>query len=134
MNSKKGFTLIEIIVVIVLMALFALLAVPFSSRIYREQLLQEQTVTLESNLKKVQSYAQNGKDNSSWGVAFNPSDVECENCYVVFRNSGEGGYGEREVEDRDFDEVFHVPEAVLIEGVSEIVFRRGSGEPEILED
>ena len=119
----------EILIVISLMVIFTALTVPFGVSFYRRQILGEQTATLANNLKVAQSHAQTAKNDSSWGIKFYPEDQECTNCYILFQGVS---YNLRSEADKVFDKVFTISSGVLLEGVSEIVFEKGTGEPSIV--
>ncbi len=131
-KSKKltsfGFTLVELLIVLALLGLFLALTIPFGTEFYREHVLQEQTAMLANNLKTVQSYAQSGKNDSSWGVRFEPGDQGCTNCYVLFQGDT---YSER---DEAHDKVYNLASGVVAEGVVEITFEKRSGKPQIITD
>ncbi len=127
-GNFTGFTLLELIIVLALLGLFLTLTIPFGIDFYRENVLQEQTSRLANNLKLAQSHAQSQKDNSSWGIRFEPTDQGCTNCYVMFQGNS---YSER---NSAYDKVFNVTSGVTMEGVVEIVFEKGTGDPQIITD
>ncbi len=126
--STTGFTLVEILIVLALMGLFLALTAPLGIEFYREHVLQDQTATLVNNLKTAQSYAQSGKNDSSWGIRFEPDDQGCTNCYALFQGDT---YSER---DGAYDKVYNLASGVVAEGVVEIVFEKGGGKPQIITD
>jgi prepilin-type N-terminal cleavage/methylation domain-containing protein len=125
-EKVKGFTLLELIIVLALLGLFLTLTIPFGMDFYRENVLQEQTSRLANNLKIAQSHAQSQKDNSSWGIKFEPTDQGCTNCYVMFQGNS---YSER---NSTYDKVFNITSGVTMEGVIEIVFEKVTGDPQII--
>ncbi len=120
-EKNFGFTLIELLVVLALIAVFTVIVAPFGADFYREQILQEQTQSLSSNLKLVQSRAMAGKNDSAWGVKFYPENQGCTDCYVLFQG---GSYDGR---DEDEDRVFNLSPGMTTEGMKEIVFEKGTG-------
>ena len=123
-NSKMGFTLMELLVVIGLIAFFGVLVTPYGISFYDEVTLEESEAMLSQNLKKCQSRAIAGKEDSDWGVKIRPDDQECDNCYVVFKGAS---YDTR---DEDFDQVFKMTSEINLNGVTEVVFEKGTGIPE----
>jgi prepilin-type N-terminal cleavage/methylation domain-containing protein len=121
---KKGFTLMELLIVIALIAIFVAMTVPFTMDFYKEQVVEEQTANLANNLKVAQSHAQSGKNNSSWGIKF------FEDEYVLFMGDS---YSDAE-RNTDYDKTYSISSGVTMEGVSEIVFEKGTGNAQIIED
>ncbi len=123
LNQRKiggeGFTMTEVIIVIALLGLFLTLTAPFGMEFYRQQILNQETASLENNLKNAQSRAISGKEDSSWGIKF------FEEHYVLFAGDS---YGER---DDTFDETFNLRQGTTIEGVTEIVFEKYTGDPAV---
>ncbi len=119
LKSSFGFTLIEIIIVVSLIALFVFLVTPFGLDFYREQVLEESTISIADKLKLAQSRALSEKNNSSWGVRF----IHEEGKYVLFQGDS---YDQR---DSDYDQEFTLPSGMTIEGINEIVYEKGTGDP-----
>ena len=66
-NFKAGFTLMELLVVIGLVAFFGALVTPYGISFYDEVSLEESEAMLSQALKKCQSRAIAGKEDSDWG-------------------------------------------------------------------
>ena len=122
-NFKAGFTLMELLVVIGLIVLFAAMTTPYGINFYEEVSLEENADMLAQSLKKCQSRAIAGKEDSDWGVKISPDDQECSSCYVIFKG---GSYDTR---DENFDQVFTMTSEVSLDGVTEVVFEKGTGVP-----
>ncbi len=113
----KGFSLIEIMLVMTLTFIVMLFVMPIGMSFYRAQLLTEATNTLVSNLRLAQSSALSGKNNDSFGVSVQEGE------FVVFQGDS---YGSRTVTE---DTVFPVSSAVEVTGLTEVVFERWVGMP-----
>lgn len=116
-NKTIGFTLMEVLIVVVLMTLFLLLTIPFGIEFYREQVIEEQTSSLTNNLKIAQSHALSGKNDSSWGIKF------FTDYYILFMGED---YDDPE-RDTTYDREFSLSSGIEIEGISEVVFEKGTG-------
>ena len=124
-NKAKGFTLIEIIIVIALITLLAALVAPAGIDFYQDNIEERQALLLKTNLEKARDFAIAGKLDSSWGVKFYPDDQECTDCYVFFKGNS---YKKRIIA---YDKVFTLSSGIDIEGMSEVVFEKITGEPHI---
>jgi prepilin-type N-terminal cleavage/methylation domain-containing protein len=123
MRNTRGFTLIELLIVLALTGLFLALTVPYGMNFYRQRILDEETSKLMNNLKIAQSHSIAGKGNSSWGV------VLFEDCYILFM----GDYYEDDGRNEDYDKTFNLSPGITIDGFSEIVFEKNTGEPNVVE-
>src|SRR5437870_896099 len=63
-----GFTLIEVLIVMALVTLVGLTSVPFLSRFFTQNAVENTYEQLKGELGKAQTYAMSGKQNGSWGV------------------------------------------------------------------
>lgn len=120
-NSMKGFTLLELMIVIGLIVALAMMTLPYSMDFYRSRTLEEETRSLSSILDRARSNAISGRMDSNWGVYF-----ESDNSYIIFK-------GER-YEDRnlDFDQHFSVPSGMEVDtDIIEVVFERHTGNVKI---
>ncbi len=116
---KKGFTLTEIMIVIAIIILLSALTLPFGINFFQEQRTEEETISLVNNLKIAQSRAMSGKNNSSWGIKFEPESSR----YILFQ-------GESFIErDAAYDEIFEMSSGTQIDGLDEIVFEKITGKP-----
>ncbi len=110
-KSFSGFTLIEIILVIAIMAIISVSAAPFLSRFLTQNRLEVSTDKVISTIRKTQSYAMSGKDNSIWGFCKSGNNIR------LFKGScATPAYNE------DFD-----LSKVTISGLTEVVFTGMSG-------
>lgn len=70
MKSRRGFTLIEMMVAVAVVSLLAAVAVPLTTHAVRRQKLRSTTRLMMVNLKNAQSSAAMGKDLSAYGFGF----------------------------------------------------------------
>lgn len=68
MKKESGFTIIELLLVIVIVTIVGLSSAPFLSRFIVQNAVASTTNYLVSTLRKAQSYAMAGKDDSDWQV------------------------------------------------------------------
>ncbi len=77
MNKDFGFTLVELLVVVALIGIFAAITIPYFGDFARNQTLNQSVEQLKSDLRTVQNRAQNGIDKRDddteyywWGIDF----------------------------------------------------------------
>jgi type II secretory pathway pseudopilin PulG len=116
-NRKKGFTLIEVGIVVALAVASALLLLPVQTNYYKLNSLLNVQKEMMSALNQAKAAAIANKNNSSFGVKFD--DVL--HTYTIFQGDS---YSERVSE---LDEVFPMDPEVTISGIDEVVFGRGTG-------
>ena len=112
---KKGFTLIELMIVVALIIMFSALTLPMSFSFFQEATLKDQVRNLENSLRKAQAMAITGREDSSAGVKITQS--EC----IIF----EGESYEKRREEADITIPF--PVALSVSGADEIVFQKSTG-------
>lgn len=113
----KGFTLVEIVLVISIIVVITALAIPSSLRFFQIQTIDEITDNIIDTLRRSQSQAAFQRNDSSFGVKFNPGS------YVLFQGNS---YAARDINE---DEVFSLPNDVIVSGINEVVFLKLSGFP-----
>lgn len=118
-NSVRGFTLIEILLVISIMTIIGVFVPPIGMSFYRAQQLNETSDGLMSALRQAQIFALTDKGNQSYGVYIQ------QDKYVVFKGAE---YATR-VESEDL--VFPIATSVSVVGPSEVVFSELTGEPSV---
>lgn len=105
----RGFTLIEILVVIAIIAFVVGIAIPSFSAFTGRRRLVEATREVKSTLKDAQSRALSSIDGLNWGVHFEKGS----NSFVLFSFSGDFDYGSATAE------VSHkLPSGVVISDLS----------------
>lgn len=113
----NGFTLLEIVITMGILALLATLTLPLTTDAYRSFVLDSELKNFISILRRSQSFAMSNKLESDYGVKLQPDN------FVVFKGSS------FVARDPDFDENYPREGAVTITGFDEIVFQRLSGSP-----
>jgi len=114
---KKGFTLIELIIVIALISILGFLSTGFYSRFYNQNAVSTVTDELTQEFRKAQIYAMMGKQNGNWGVHNNTTSI------VLFQGSTFTG------RNTAFDETFAVNSNIIITGLTDLIFSRMTGTP-----
>jgi type II secretory pathway pseudopilin PulG len=116
-HTERGFTLIEILLVIGITMTLLLLTLPMSMRFLVMENTEESASTLVSTMHRAQAFAYNGKNNSAWGVKFFADH------YVLFSGIS---YDTRMA---NFDELHAIDDTVSIAAPSEIMFTALLGAP-----
>ena len=114
---KKGFTLIELIIVIALISILGFLSTGFYSRFYNQNAVGVVADELTQELRKAQIYAMTGKQNVNWGVHNNTTSI------ILFQGSTFAG------RNTAFDETFTVNSNIAITGLTDLIFSRMTGTP-----
>lgn len=112
----KGFTFIEILIVVAISAFLLVLLAPSGIQFYRTQQLDTVTEEIVQALRKAQLNSMSVKNDSAFGVYFSSGQ------YVLFRGNS--------YLSRDQEEAFEVLNDISFSGdVSEVVFSKLSGDP-----
>ncbi len=119
---KKGFTLIELMIVVALIIMFSGLTLPVGFNFYQESTLRDQARNLENSLRKAQAMAMTGRGDSNAGVEIT------QNEYIIFE--GESYYKRR----KETDIIIPFPIALSASGADEIVFQKSTGLPTFPEE
>ena len=112
---RKGFTLVEILLAIALLAFLTTIVAPVTLDFYRRQQLQTYTQEIVQALRRAQTSAMSIEGDSSFGVYFS------EDSYILFRGDS---YTLRNVQ---YDEVFDMPKSISVSGLTEAVFLKPEG-------
>lgn len=115
----KGFTLLEILLVIGIISILLVFIVPVSLDFYKSQQLEIQTQSLVQTLRRAQSKAMAIELDSSFGVFISNQN------YILFKGNS---YLTR---DAQYDETFDLPEIIEPSGLSEVVFLKFEGKPNV---
>lgn len=113
----RGFTLIELILVLAIMLTISVMAPTFYSRFLLQNAVANTSDQLTGSLRKAQLYSMVGKQNSAWSVNFSASTI------TVYKGNN---FASRET---SFDEKFSVNTNVSISGITDINFARLTGVP-----
>ena len=116
--TKKGFTLIEVMLTMSLLGILALLSSPFYGRFIFSQEVPVVYDELEGSFAKAQLYSMTGNNDAMWGVAVNGDNI------ILFQGTS---FASR---DQAFDETFVIHPRVTVSGLSEVVFARTTGRPD----
>lgn len=118
-TPKTGFSLIEMLLVLVILVLLAAVSLPLALNFYQNQQLEVKENEVVQALRKAQFRAMAGKEDSSFGVYF------FSNKFILFKGAS---FLSR---DSRFDEEFEMPKAISRSGLSEIVFSKLEGIPSL---
>ncbi len=113
--GKKGFTLIEVLVVLGMMAIFATMGLVFSFDSYRGYLFRSEYTTTVNLLAKARNRAINNFNESNHGVAILDGE------YRLFKTS------DYDPSDSDTYESFPRNNELTFDGPEEIIFEQLSG-------
>jgi prepilin-type N-terminal cleavage/methylation domain-containing protein len=114
---SRGFSLVEVLLSMAIMAIVGLTAVPFYSRFFSQNAVANTYDQLTGELRKAQLYAMTGKQAGSWGVHNGGTQL------MLFQGST---YAARNT---SFDETFTVNGNVTISGFTDIIFAQVTGLP-----
>ena len=123
-NKQRGFTLIELMIVIGLIAIFTMMTLPYGMNFYRSRVVEEESRAISNVLARAQSHAVSGKEDSDWGIKF----FHEENRYTLFKGNR---YVSRDIV---YDQTFNMPTGASTEGIIEIVFERHTGDPKVFNE
>lgn len=119
-HKKKGFTLVELMIVVGLILFFSVITLPATFSYFQQKLTQENAKTLVNIIRQTQARAMKGRENSSWGVYLVPGE------YTVFK--GESWEERNPVYDQTYKSDFEINyQGIDIQDGLEIVFKEGSG-------
>ena len=110
MKNNNGFTLIELIVVIALIAGLSALAIPIYFSFQIEVQLDNTTAEITQTLRRAQAKTLAGEQDKAWGVSFTTSS------YTLYATGGPG-----------FNELEIIPITLTLSGLSNVEFNRLTG-------
>lgn len=114
---RKGYTLVELLLTVALITILATISAGFYARFINQNGQANTVDRIVGSLRKAQTYAMSGKNNSSFGVSFNSSKIYLyQGPSFAARNAA-------------FDETFDVPGSVAVTGLTEINFTKITGAP-----
>jgi prepilin-type N-terminal cleavage/methylation domain-containing protein len=109
-SARKGFSLIELLVAMVILVIISSFGIGISSRAYRRGSIDAERDTLRGVLEKARSQALANIGEAAHGLAVTEDE------YVVFRGNS---YDDR---DEDFDEVIPRTAGLVVDGPAEVIF------------
>lgn len=112
-SMKKGFTLIELLIVIAIISIVAVSTTPFLSRFVLQTNYDSTVNKLASSLRKAQTYAMEGKNNTTWGVCLTGNMIRLYGGTCASPTTSEN---------------FAVPSSITISNLTDVTFNR-RGEP-----
>jgi len=114
---KKGFTLVEISLVIALFLIVLSFAVPYGLRFFKVERLDGISRDLLETLRLTQSQAASQNLDSNYGVSINS------NAFISFKGNS---YTSRSVA---YDQEFAIPNGIEVSGLPEVIFYKLTGLP-----
>lgn len=118
----KGFTIIEIVIVISILLILVLAAIPFFQSFSVSHQLATNTQDILNTLRRAQAAAMASKENSKFGVFFQTGFGA---SFVFFRGDS---YATR---DPEYDEIYTLPQTLSLSlnlgGSQEVVFNKLKG-------
>jgi len=119
-KSGAGFTILEILLVVSLVTLIMAFSVVVNYSFYINNDIDIATLNTVQAIRRAQNLSIGVGQDSSWGIRVNGANV------VLFKGSD---YASR---DTSFDEIFDLPNSVVVSGLSEIIFDKFSGTPQVI--
>lgn len=121
-DLRNGFTLVEVLIVVGIMALLMAVSIPFGVNFYKNQQLNAVSQRVIQVFREAQLKAMSGEASSDFGVYID----EPANTVFLFEGSG--------FNDGEIRQDFSVPKSVDFDGYSEVVFSFINGFPDTVGD
>ena|SRR3990167_9711247 len=119
MKNDRGLILLEVLLSLAVIAILAGLSYPFATTMLKKNDLDTATNIIAQTLRRAQILSQAVDGDISWGVKVQSGSIN------LFKGTG------YTLRDSNFDETFEVPSTISFSGVSEVVFNKFSGDPQI---
>ena len=117
MRRQKGFTLIEMLLSVGIISLLVGISLPIYVSFQTRNDLEVTAQSIVSMLRRAQTYARNGNNDSTWGVAIQAGNA------TLFKG---GSFAAR---DNTYDETTAISSATSVSGLGEVVFAKLSAAP-----
>lgn len=114
---NRGFSLLEILVVIAIIAALGAATLPYASRSYKHYVKTVETKNIISVLRRAETMAMANAFESNFGVKFTSSAA------ILFKGNSYATH------DAAYDETYPISNAVSVSAPSEIVFEKITGRP-----
>lgn len=111
-HSFKGFTLVEILLVVGIFSVFIFASIPLIRDIMYQNDLENTSLVVVSTLRQAENNARNGLEDSVWGVSINNSQA------ILFKGS------DFATRDTNSDVSFALSSNVSFSGISEITYSK----------
>lgn len=117
-KKNRGFSLLEVLLVITIFGILLGITLPFSAQFFRNHDFQVTSNEIIDQIRQTQLFARLNYFDDAWGIRFEPKEI------IVFKGDK---YQNR---DSDFDEITELSEEFVFPEISEIVFQKTSGLPD----
>lgn len=122
-NPKTGFTLVELLIGVVMLAMVFAVGLPYYNSIYLDQNFNNSLVEITDALRQTQNRARFGYHDSAWGIYFDTIN----NKYLIFKGSS---YASRDVA---YDQAEFLPSNIFFSNIdfsggTEAVFSQPNGD------
>lgn len=118
-DRSLGFTLLELLLSVTIISLLAGLSLSVYRTLIKKNDLDITANSIVSSLRRAQILSQSIDGNTTWGVKAQNKSI------VIFKGAS---FASR---DTNFDEVFDISSEISISGVTEVVYAKFSGLPQI---
>jgi|SaaInlV_200m_DNA_2_1039689.scaffolds.fasta_scaffold30769_2 type II secretory pathway pseudopilin PulG len=117
-NNNFGFTLVELILVIVFTGMLAGISIPVYNRFQNANSVELASMSLVQSLRRAQVLSKASDGDSNWGVYISSGQI------TLFKGVNYAG------RDINYDENYFINNNITISGLQEIVFDKFSGDPQ----
>lgn len=115
---KRGFSLIEVLLSVALMALIAVMSIPLSANLLARNNLDVAATTIAQGLRRAQVLSEAVQGDSTWGLGVQGGNI------TVFKGATYAG------RDATYDESSELPPSITPSGLTSVVFSHRQGLPD----